>query len=176
MEIKVKNRSFAVASLVALLAAAPALADSNDNTSNIDQVGSDLTASATQEGENNTSVSNIDQGLGGPGSSGLDATVWQHGENSFHEAHIKQDGTDLIGNIDQHGAGGTDNYAYVEQHGADSEVQVLQNGTGNTNEVEVYQLSGSMNFVDVDQGGAGNSNTAGISQDGSNLSATLVQN
>jgi hypothetical protein len=175
METKVKSHSFAIVSLIALLSAAPALADDNVNTSNIDQVGSNIIATATQTGAGNTSLSNIDQGLGVPGTDLL-ATVTQQNVDNVHEAHIIQDGALQTGVIDQ-GGDHTDNYALIRQDGILNDASILQNGTHNFNSVEITQTGGGvLNMATVDQGGMDNSNTAGVMQDGNNLLATIVQN
>ena len=57
-----KKSLFAMASVFALLASMPAFADSNNNTSTIEQIGNGVTANVTQGGDGNTSISDIEQG------------------------------------------------------------------------------------------------------------------
>ena len=170
-----KNLPFVVVSLVALLSAAPVLADDNINTSHIDQIGTNLSATATQTGEGNTSDANIDQGLGVAGDL-LVATINQHGIDNIQDGQIIQDGTSQMATIDQHGDGST-NHALVDQDGTNNLANILQNGTGNTNSVEIFQTgTGLLNIATVNQGGQNSSNTAGVTQIGGNLTATITQN
>jgi hypothetical protein len=176
MENDMKKYSPLVAvSLFALIAASPVLADANTNTSNIDQIGANLTATATQGGLGNTSLSNIDQGLLSPGDN-LVATVTQDGVGTVNEAHILQDDEDNTGSIDQSGLV-VDNYALIDQDGVNNEATIIQDGVGTDNDVEVTQVgTGALNTATVNQGGIANTNVAGVGQNGSNLSATVTQN
>jgi hypothetical protein len=169
-----KNQFFGVASVLALLAAGPAFADDNVNVSHIDQVGVNLSANIVQSGEDNENTADIDQGMNFPGDS-LNAKIFQHAADNVSEGIIKQDGKNQKAEIDQAGAG-TESYALIKQSGQSQTAKVLQNGTDNDHETEIFQKGVGPNNVDLNQGGMSSSNTAGISQDGSNISAIVVQN
>ena len=171
-----KKSSFAVASVLALLVSMPALADDNNNTSNIDQIGVNMSASVTQTGEGNTSNVDIDQGLGVVGNN-LSATVFQGGLTGDNEALITQNDTNQSLDLDQHGDT-TTNFASVTQNGIDNDAIILQNGTMNTNTATINQTgTGPLNTVDVMQGGMNNAlNSTTVTQTGGGLSATVVQN
>src|SRR5215475_3979859 len=98
-----KKSSFAIASAFALLMSFPALADNNTNTSNIDQVGSALSATATQGGDTNINSSAINQ-IG----STISAAVTQDGNNNGSDVTINQglnvSGSNLSATIHQGGS------------------------------------------------------------------------
>jgi hypothetical protein len=128
MENDMKKYSPLVAvSLFALIAASPVLADANTNTSNIDQIGANLTATATQGGVGNTSLSNIDQGLLSPGDN-LVATVTQDGVGTDNDVEVTQVGTGALNTatVNQGGIGNT-NVAGVGQNGSNLSATVTQN-------------------------------------------------
>ncbi len=148
-----KMRSLCAVAIAAIFMSMPALADDNENISNIDQLGDSISATVSQFGDDNVkNESDVDQGLGGGGSD-LNAMITQHGI-------------------------GTDNYSQVIQNGTMNEATVLQNGTGNTSKSWIDQngTGAGPNMADVNQGGMNNINNSTIMQDGSNLTAIVVQN
>jgi hypothetical protein len=189
MENEMKKYSPLVAvSLFALIAASPVLAEDNDNTSNIDQIGVNHTATSTQGGLDNENTSDIDQGLVVSGNN-LSATVDQRGTDNDNDALIKQDGRNHTATVDQRGTD-NDNDADVFQDGRNNTADVDQRGLDTENEVTVTQHGDTtdnppsvpppatlfLNTATVTPGGEDNYTRAGVGQTGSNLVATVIQN
>ena len=169
------KRSISAAVLFTLLGSASAFADSNNNTSTIDQIGDTIAAETIQEGTGNTNMSDIDQGLNSA-SDNLTAFVTQGGNANHNGATVKQDGTDGYADILQGGDTNL-NTADVTQDGMHNETFVTQDGSDNTNDATVQQTgTGALNSAVITQGGSLNTNSAAITQNGSGLIGSTVQN
>jgi hypothetical protein len=160
METIMKSSFIAVSALL-IGFSVPALADSNDNKSKIDQIGVDSSATVTQTGMDNKNRATVKQGAlptqtgntinmmqTGDNNDNL-STVFQYGDN--HDATVTQDGNDNW------------NHSVLTQAGANGLAEIHQGGDSNTNNSLVNIQAGTGNTLALDQFGDNNDSTSFIS-------------
>jgi hypothetical protein len=171
----VRKYSYILVPVLAISASAPVLADDNDNSSAIEQIGTGMTASALQEGTLNTSEATIEQGALSAGDN-LSASILQEGTSNTQDALIQQDDADSEAVITQTGVD-TLNQASVAQNGINNYASISQDGMGAENSAAISQTgTGLLNSATISQSGTGTNFGASIVQNGENLVSTITQN
>ncbi len=112
----------------------------------------------------------------------IEATVTQDGAGNNNDSKIKQDGQGVNGNannlstisIDQTGLGNENFSNVLNQKGAGLEIEVTQTGIGNDNTSTIKQEA-NRSSVKVEQRGVGNDNTSTVNQFADDSSVDVQQ-
>ena len=172
------KKLYLAASFATMLIASPVLADSNDNTSTVEQIGSSTDALITQQGNSNKNDSTVKQGHLWTPSYNSHATVTQGGNNNHSNlSEIEQINYNNTATVTQ-GGDWNQNQSKVEQNGTSAvygnSATVTQDGYDNDNTSKIGQF-GYNNAASVTQGGSYNTNWSKVTQGGTSLTATVSQ-
>ena len=136
---------------------APVLADDN-NKSQIDQVGTNSTATVEQGGSGTTNDSFVKQ----DGGDSNTVAVKEKGTSNHNHSDVFQFGGGETTIVNQKGDSNS-NDSKLAQAGFNNSADIEQGGDGNINGSLIHIEAGTDNIIDVDQHGSSNANDSSIS-------------